>query len=209
MQIEISHWIDLLRAGVGMVPPALIAMILLGGPTAGWLLYRFVVQPRATHRRSLDPTAMWICPSCRSVNALRLVRCYRCDSTRTRGDVELIDTHPAGPTQLRPVGRGLDLGGPGHAGARPRPVAQIERAEVIWAEDTAGWGAEEEDARALPDVAALPELVEAPGGRRVMRPTGPIPVGPGRPTVTRPAIVQPRRVVAAGPTQDPDGTPAA
>ena len=61
---------------------------------------------------------------------------------------------------------------------------------------------------ALPEVAALTELVEAPGGRRVMRPTGPIAVGPGRP-VTRPAIVPPRRVVAAGPTQDPDGTPAA
>ena len=47
MQVEFEHWLAALRAGIGLVPPILIAIVLLGGPTAAWLLYRFVVQPRA------------------------------------------------------------------------------------------------------------------------------------------------------------------
>ena len=46
MQVDIEHWFTALRAGIGLVPPILIAIVLLGGPTAAWLLYRFVVQPR-------------------------------------------------------------------------------------------------------------------------------------------------------------------
>ena len=80
MQIPIAEWIDSLRAGIGLVPPALIAMVLLGGPTAAWLLYRFVVQPRTARQRAYERAAYWVCPHCRSVNDFRLTRCYRCDS---------------------------------------------------------------------------------------------------------------------------------
>ena len=95
MQFDIGHWIEPCDAGIGMVPAALVAMVLLGGPTAAWLLYRFVVQPRSSRYRGADPSSMWICASCRSVNDLRLARCYRCDAPQQ--DVEVIDPHPPAP----------------------------------------------------------------------------------------------------------------
>ena len=39
MQVELEHWITALRVGVGLVPPILIAILLLGGPTGAWLLW--------------------------------------------------------------------------------------------------------------------------------------------------------------------------
>lgn len=203
MQFEIDHWIATLQAGLGAVPPALVAMILLGGPTAAWLLYRFVVQPRARRYRGIDPSAMWICPSCRSVNAMQLARCYRCDAAQA--DVEVIDPHPTGPIRLTPVGPGLDLGGSGRAAGGPRPITQIGRAPDVWAVEDDNWGAEvAEDRAALPDVAAMTEVVEAPGRRRGARPPS-MPVTPP----PRPAVARPRRAVVAGPSRDPDDSPAA
>lgn len=208
MQFEIGHVIDTVRAGIGMIPPVLIAIALLGGPTAGWLLYRFVVQPRTKRMRGIDPSAMWVCPSCRSVNAMRLARCYRCDSSRIEEGLEVVHTEPTSPVRLTPVGPGLDLGGPGQLSGRPRPISRIERASEIWVEESdewEGWRQDEfeEDRAALPDLAAMTEVVEAPGRRR-SRPIGPTPVGPGRPAVARP-----RRAIAAGEKPGPDGTPAA
>jgi hypothetical protein len=202
VQVDIGYWIETLRVGIAAVPPALIAMVLLGGPTAAWLLYRFVVQPRSSRYRGVDPSAMWICPSCRSVNDMRLARCYRCDAAQA--DVEVIDPHPTGPIRLTPVGPGLDLGGPGRATGGPRPITRIERAHEVWELDD-DWGAEvAEDRAALPDVAAMTEVVQAPGGRRAARPPS-IPVVPG----PRPAVARPRRAVVAGPSRDPDDSPAA
>jgi len=208
VQFEIGQLIDTLRAGIGMIPPVLIAIALLGGPTAGWLLYRFVVQPRTRRMRGIDPSTMWVCPSCRSVNAMRLHRCYRCDSPPIREELEVIHTEPTSPVRLTPVGPGLDLGGPGQLSGRPRPISRIERASEIWVEESdewEGWRQDEfaEDRAALPDLAAMTEVVEAPGRRR-SRPIGPTPVGPGRPAVARP-----RRAIAAGEKPGPDGTPAA
>jgi hypothetical protein len=203
VQFEIDQWIATLQAGLGAVPPALVAMILLGGPTAAWLLYRFVVQPRARRHRGVDPSAMWICPSCRSVNAMQLARCYRCDAAQT--DVEVIDPHPAGPIRLTPVGPGLDLGGSGHPAGGPRPITQIGLAPDVWVTEDDDWGAEVvADREALPDVAAMTEVVEAPGRRRAPRPPS-MPVTPP----PKPAVARPRRAVVAGPSRDPDDTPAA
>jgi hypothetical protein len=202
VQFEIGQLVETLRAGVGTIPPALIAMVLLGGPTAAWLLYRFVVQPRSSRYRGVDSSAMWICPSCRSVNDLRLARCYRCDAPQQ--DVEVIDPHPAGPIRLTPVGPGLDLGG--HAVGGPRPITQIERAHEVWELEEDDWGAEvHEDPAALPDVAAMTEVAEAPGRRRAARPPSAMPIPPA----PRPAVARPRRAVVAGPSHDPDDSPAA
>jgi hypothetical protein len=210
VQLEIGHVIDTLRAGIGMIPPVLIAIALLGGPTAGWLLYRFVVQPRTRRMRGIDPSTMWVCPSCRSINAMRLTRCYRCDSPPIEEELEVVHTEPTGPVRLAPVGPGLDLGGPSQL---PRPISRIERASEIWVEEGdewKGWRQEEvaADRAALPDLAAMTEVVEEPGRRR-SRSGGPTPVGPGRPAVARPAVVRPRRAIAAGERPGPDGTPAA
>ena len=208
MQFEIGEWIEALRLGIGEIPAALIAMVLLGGPTAAWLLYRFVVQPRSSRYHGVDPSAMWICPSCRSVNDLRLARCYRCDAAQVDADVEVIDPQPAGPVRLTPVGPGLDLGGSGRGRGAPRPITQIERASEVWAADDSSWATGiEEDRSALPDVAAMTEVVEATGSRRASRPPASIPVGPG----PRPVAARPRRAVVAGPVSvpDPDDSPAA
>jgi hypothetical protein len=209
VQVDVEHWIIALRAGIGLVPPILIAIVLLGGPTAAWLLYRFVVQPRAKRLGSMDASAMWVCPNCRSVNELRMSRCYRCDASRDEEDLEVIDAHPTGPIRLTPVGPGLDLGGP--AAIEPRPISRIERADEVWVEEEALEALQaRQDRAALPDVAAMTEVAEAPHGRRVARPPTPVPVGPGHP-VGRPAVARPRRAVVAGTGRapDPDDPPAA
>lgn len=198
MQFDIGQLIDTVRAGIGAIPPVIVAIVLLGGPTAGWLLYRFAVQPRTMRMRmrGLDPLAMWVCANCRSVNSLRLSRCYRCDALPVEGELEVVDTHPAGPIRLTPVGPGLDLGGPGRADGLPRPISHIERAPEIWVEQSdewEGWNTEEEleaDRVALPDLAAMTEV-------------------PGRAPVTGPAPARPRRAIVAGGSRDPDDSPAA
>jgi hypothetical protein len=211
LQLPIGEWIADLQAGVGLVPPALIAMVLLGGPTAAWLLYRFVVQPRSIRSRAYYGARFWVCPNCRSVNDIQLGRCYRCDSRPADADLEVIDATPAGPRRLIPVGPGLDLGGPRPL-TRPRPVPSLEFQTAGWETHPSAWQARpeeewedlEEDRAALPDVAAMTELIEAPGGRRAARPPTSIPVAPARPAVGRP-----RRVAVVGPARDPDDSPAA
>jgi hypothetical protein len=212
--VPIGEWFESLRVGIGLVPPALIAIILLAGPTAGWLLYRYVVQPRAARSRGYDGARFWVCPSCRSVNDFRLQRCYRCDAQPADEDLEVIDAQPSGPRRLTPVGPGLDLGGP-RPMPRPRPVSSLEMPSAGWETNTSAWVTEpddeeewdeefEEDRAALPDIAAMTEVIEAPGRRRVARPPTSIPVGPGRP-----AIARPRRVAVAGQTAEPDDDPPA
>jgi hypothetical protein len=212
VQVDLEYVINALRAGLGLVPPVLIAIVLLGGPTASWLLYRFVVQPRTRRLRGKDGAAMWVCANCRSVNELRMLRCYRCDALPVEEELEVIDAHPTGPIPLTPVGPGLDLGGP--STPRPRPISHIERAEEVWVEDET-WERLEarRDRAALPDMAAMTEVAEASSGRRSARPGSPMPVGPGRQPLPRPAVARPRRAIVAGPAaspaEDPDDTPAA
>lgn len=213
MQVPIGEWFESLRVGIGLIPPALIAMVLLGGPTAGWLLYRFFVQPRAARGRAYDGARFWVCPNCRSVNDFRLQRCYRCDARPAEEELEVIDAHPSGPRRLTPVGPGLDLGGPKPM-PRPRPVSSLEMPSAGWETDTSAWvtGSEEEDwdeeldedRAALPDIAAMTEVIEAHGRRRAVRPPTSISVGPGRPSAARP-----RRVAVAGQSSAPDDDPPA
>ena len=216
MQLPIAEWIDSLRAGIGLVPPALIAMVLLGGPTAGWLLYRFVVQPRSARQRAFERNAFWVCPTCRSVNDFRLTRCYRCDSRSIETDLEVIEAQPGGTRRLTPVGPGLDLGGPRTAPRplpRPRPLASIESVSAGWEQVVDPWVHDEQwdqddesevDSLTLPDVAAMTEVVEAQGRRRIPRVPTAIPVAQDRPPVARP-----RRVAVAGQSAPDDDPPAA
>jgi hypothetical protein len=220
VQLPIGEWIESFRTGIGLVPPAVIAMVLLGGPTAGWLLYRFVVQPRTARMRAFARATLWVCPNCRSVNDLRLRRCYRCDAQPADEDLELVDAHPMGPRRLTPVGpgsdmggQGLDLGGPRPL-PRPRPLSRLETRSAGWETDTSAWSSEtdeeweddlqEQDRAAMPDIAAMTEAIQAPGRRRSARPPSSIPVGPGRPAVARP-----RRVAVVGQTGNTDDDPPA
>jgi hypothetical protein len=207
VELPIGEWIDALRAGIELVPPPLIAIVLLGGPTAVWILYHFVVQPRAARMHAFDRTAFWVCANCRSVNDYRLLRCYRCEDEPVEEDLEVIEADPSGPWPLTPVGPGLNLGATEPA-TRPAPILTIEAASAAlgsvrpW--DSESEAPEEEDRAALPDVAAMTEVIEPPRRRRSARQPAPIRVGPGRPAVARP-----RRVAVAGTTRDPDDDPPA
>jgi hypothetical protein len=212
VELPFGEWIDALRAGLGLVPPALLAMILLGGPTAFWLLYHFVVEPRVTRMRVLELAPFWVCASCRSVNDSRLLRCYRCDAEPAEDELEIIEPEPSAPSRLAPVGPGLNLGASG-VPTRPGPGSipilkpQPSSLEPVprWDTGSDAWDEElEEERAALPDVAAMTEVIEVPRMRRSLRKPGPIPVGPGRPAVARP-----RRVAVVGQSGDPDDSPAA
>lgn len=210
MPLEIAELVERLRVGIGLVPPALWAVILLAGPSATWLLYRFVVQPRLNRLGRLSATdgltAMWVCTRCRSVNELRTDRCYRCDARADELDLEVIDSDPLGPSRLRPVGPGLDLDGlrtepryrpepvtaavpmtgPGPIG---RPVGDADR-------DDPGFGVEPVE-RTTTDQGTTRRR-RSPSSRPS------VPVGPGRPVANRS-----RRAVAESDRPAPgDGTAA-
>jgi len=210
MEFDVEEAINVLRAGVSLVPPALIAVILLGGPTAVWLLYIFVVQPVRNRRiRALAGSAMWVCPRCRSVNELTNSHCYRCDAVPTEEELEVIDAHPAGPSRLVPVGPGLDFGVGGDPMAWHRSILPDAPPDVSpdapWADNEEPVEAEEiADPMTVPDIAAMTEVIEAPRRRRSA--SSPQPVAAGR---RRRSTARSRRTTTAGPARDPDDPPAA
>jgi hypothetical protein len=186
MDMVINAWLEVLQAGIGLLPSAIVAIILLAGPTALWLTYHFVVQPRTTRYRATGGQVMWVCPTCRSVNELRLSHCYRCDQVPDESDLHIIDPY-FGPTipsglPMTPTMPGVPVG-PG----RPELTA-------------------------LPGMADLSGIRGVTSGepRRAMASGGgdPRAVGPGRP---RPA--SPRRAVVVGRSRtspaDQDTPPAA
>jgi hypothetical protein len=82
-----------LQRMVGLVPGALLAIVILAGPTTAWLLYRFVVQPRTRRFAHDGDPLLWICSDCRSANEVRHSRCYRCGLERDAivGDLQVLD----------------------------------------------------------------------------------------------------------------------
>jgi hypothetical protein len=89
--MEIDAFLRALEAGIGLLPATVIAVALLGGPTAAWLLYRFFIQPRNSRYRAAPVSAVWICSGCRSANELTSSRCYRCRREWHEGHVGIID----------------------------------------------------------------------------------------------------------------------
>lgn len=78
---------------LSLIPAALFAIVLLAGPTAIWLGYRFVVQPRTKRYTGRDAELLWACEQCHSANAARASSCYRCGLRRDEivGDLLVID----------------------------------------------------------------------------------------------------------------------
>jgi hypothetical protein len=121
MPAEITNAIESIQAMLAGVPPALYAIVFLGGPTAAWILYRVVVAPRSRRDLDDDTDLLWICENCRSANELRLSHCYRCgyDRDRTVGDLQVVDGRG-----LIALGRASDL--PGSATAKQDgPVSNV------------------------------------------------------------------------------------
>jgi hypothetical protein len=137
MPIELGDVVDSVTTTLSSVPAALIAIVLLAGPTTVWLLYRFVVQPRTSRYRFAGSDPLWVCDNCRSANAINRSRCYRCGyEPAAHESVEVVvDVDPMGADEILELpgtGGGRDVGvpvGPGIA-ARTGAASSEEREPV-------------------------------------------------------------------------------
>lgn len=196
MPIEPSDAIENIQRSLDLIPPAIFAIIFLAGPTAAWLLYRFVVQPRMRRYAADGSELLWICERCRSANEVRSSRCYRCALEREAivGALEVVDGD--GIVSLDPLGDDDDGGLAGPAGvpvmataARSRPPVAVGPGRTAPAASTA---------IAPAAASARPDLSVALVGDG---PRPPVAVGPGTPaSATAPPALpaRPRKVVAAG-----------
>ena len=121
---------EALLRGLAQVPSALIAAALLAGPTAIWLIARFVNPPDLATRDDMAlEELLWVCPHCRSINEDRIATCYRCHRLRADESVPLvIETAPtwAGPGVGIAVGPGAPATAPGESWIE-REVARASR----------------------------------------------------------------------------------
>jgi hypothetical protein len=171
MPIDPTDALQFVERSLSSIPAAVVVIVLLAGPTTVWLLYRFVVQPRTSRYANGHLDVLWVCSDCRSVNEVRLSRCYRCGLERAAitGALQVFD------------GDGLvTLDGDEHhwaadAGAIEPAALESEAATTATAMGT------------RPDPAPLPALV---GNRIAPRPL--VAVGPGKPppaaAATSPAV---------------------
>jgi hypothetical protein len=97
MPIDFSGLIESLQRGLADLPTAAIVLALLAGPTAILIGYRLIrVARRASGSGPIQAAPLWVCPACRSVNELRLSRCYRCGVGRDATDeIEVILDQPS------------------------------------------------------------------------------------------------------------------
>ena len=95
--MDLSAFLDSLRRGFGEVPPIAIALVLLAGPTVVLIGYRLVaVARRMQTSPQVEAAPLWVCHDCRSVNELRMSRCYRCGLQRDQdGEIEIVVDQPA------------------------------------------------------------------------------------------------------------------
>lgn len=181
MPIEATDAIENVQRSLSLVPPALLAILFLAGPTAAWLLYRFVVQPRTRRYFTGGSDLLWICDRCRSANEVRSSRCYRCAMERDEIDGALQVVDGDGIVSLEPIDVDEDPGSP----VGVPVMASTPRARPSVA---VGPGRAPAAARApTPASASAPDLSVALVGDA---PRAPIAVGPGAP-VTRPGKAAP------------------
>ncbi len=85
MPVDPSALVNEILAGLAKIPPGLFAAILLGGPTAIWLVLRFSNPPDDAPRppEPVREEFLWVCISCRSLNQELRDNCYRCHRSRT------------------------------------------------------------------------------------------------------------------------------
>jgi hypothetical protein len=98
--MDIDAYLRAIEAGIGLLPATMIVVVMLGGPTAIWLLYRFYIQPRSSPYRASPMGVIWICAGCRSANELTASRCYRCHREADEAAIGLVDP---GSGELIPV----------------------------------------------------------------------------------------------------------
>lgn len=99
MPVDLSGLTESVGRSLGEIPPIVIALALLGGPTLALIAYRLIGAARRVQTSpAIEAAPFWVCQQCRSINELRLSRCYRCASDRDAvGDIEVILDRPVGP----------------------------------------------------------------------------------------------------------------
>jgi hypothetical protein len=136
MPVDPTALVHAILEGLSKVPPGLFAAILLGGPTAVWLIIRFG-QPADGRRH--DATAMdeflWVCGWCRSINEANRDSCYSCHRSRVGQDQagvaapELMPITPPRPWIAPGVGVAVGPGRP----AQPQASGSWLGAEAVGA----------------------------------------------------------------------------
>jgi hypothetical protein len=177
MSVDPSALFEAVMSGLAQVPSAVIAAVLIAGPTAIWLIARFLSPPDVAKRDDMGlEELLWVCPACRSINEDRIPGCYRCHRLRAGEHAPLVApvAEPA-PTWTGP-GVGIAVG-PGAPALKPgESWIEVEVARASREVDDNGVGPEKEELAA--EVAALayePVILEprvTPSGR----PAAPRPV---------------------------------
>ncbi len=128
--MDLSEIAESFRRGVQEVPPIVIALALLAGPTIVLVIYGLFSVARRMQGSSenVKATPYWVCRDCRSINEMRLARCYHCGLARTATrEVEILIDRPG----YRPVPLVLPVEAPSKAlaaSASATPVASLARA---------------------------------------------------------------------------------
>lgn len=91
MPFDLNGLFETIQIGASKIPSAVMAALLLGGPTAIWLITKFVnptdfVKPVEV----VTEDRLWLCGSCLSINEDRHDQCYRCHHPREAESVPVV-----------------------------------------------------------------------------------------------------------------------
>jgi hypothetical protein len=133
MPIDLGDFANALGRSLGEIPPIAIALALLAGPTMALIGYRLVsAARRMPASQVVEAAPFWVCQQCRSINELRLSRCYHCATKRDAvGDMEVILDRPVGPPAIFEVPAGSPFAALGaNLDPAARPVTAATRPGV-------------------------------------------------------------------------------
>ena len=181
MPIDPAGLFEAMLNGLGTIPSALIAAALLAGPTAVWLIARFVNPPDiGTTEEVVVEELLWVCPHCRSINEDRIANCYRCHKLRADESIPLvIETAPtrAGPGVGIAVGPGLPQVAPDRSWIELEVARASDSVDDVDDVDDAFEPEEDQLAAELPSLAFEPVILE-PRVKASGRPGAAEPAGP-------------------------------
>jgi len=136
MPVDPTALFNSILEGLSKIPPGLFAAVLLGGPTAIWLIIQFGHPPDGRkHEATAMDEFLWVCAWCRSINEDTRDSCYSCHRSRTGQDVPGVaqprPTPVAAPGTWVAPGIGIAVG-PGRR-AEPQPSGSWLGAERVGA----------------------------------------------------------------------------
>ena len=119
MSVDPSALFEAVMSALAQVPSAVIAAALIAGPTAIWLIARFLNPPDVAKRDEGGlEELLWVCPACRSINEDRLPSCYRCHRLRAGEHAPLVAPEAEPAPTWAPPGVGIAVG-PGAPALNP------------------------------------------------------------------------------------------